>query len=111
MVATISPLEARDIISRGEVDVVDVRDVDEWTAGHIAEARPVPLEVLRGDPQGALPRDSILFVCAKGIRSLTAAKLAERLGFSRLYSLDGGTAGWARAGLPLVAGQWAGDGI
>lgn len=111
MVATISPIEARDIIASGEVDVVDVRDADEWTAGHIPEARLVPLEELRADPDRALKRDSILFVCAKGIRSLTAAKLAERLGFSRLYSLDGGTAGWARAGLPLVAGVWAGDNI
>ncbi|WP_437313588.1 rhodanese-like domain-containing protein [Sorangium sp. So ce385] len=34
-------------------------------------------------------------------RTLTAAKLAERLGFSQLYNLDGGTSGWVKAGLPL----------
>jgi len=112
MVANISPLEARDIIASGQVDVVDVRDADEWTAGHIAEARLVPLEELRADPERALRRRaSILFVCGKGMRSLTAAKLAERLGFSQLYSLEGGTAGWVRAGLPLVVGEWAGDNI
>ena len=102
MVATISAREAADIISSGEVDVVDVRDENEWSAGHIPNARPVPLDKLREDPEKALSRDSIIFVCAKGVRSLTAAKIAERLGFSKLYNVDGGTASWVKAGLPLV---------
>ena len=71
----------------------------------------MPLEELRANPESALKRDSILFVCAKGMRSMTAAKLAERLGFSKLFSLDGGTNAWKSAGLPIVVGQWAGDGI
>lgn len=104
MVATLSPTEALEIISRDEVDVVDVRDEKEWSAGHIPQARLVPLDQLRANPEGSLKRDSIIFVCAKGVRSLTAAKLAERLGFSKLYNLEGGTAGWAKAGLPLVQG-------
>lgn len=104
MVATLSPTEAAEIIGRDDVDVVDVRDEKEWTTGHIPQARLVPLDQLRANPEGALKRDSIIFVCAKGVRSLTAAKLAERLGFSKLYNLEGGTAGWAKAGLPLVAG-------
>lgn len=111
MVETISPEAARDIIARGEVDVIDVRDVDEWTAGHIPDARLVPLDELRADPERALRRDSILFVCAKGMRSVTAAKLAERLGFSKVFSLEGGTAAWSRAGFPMVKGDWVGDGI
>ena len=105
MVATLSPTEAAEMLSRDDVDVVDVRDENEWTNGHIAQARLVPLDQLRADPERALrKRDSILFVCAKGVRSLTAAKLAERLGFSKLYNLEGGTAGWAKAGFPLVQG-------
>lgn len=104
MVANISAREAADIIATDDVDVVDVRDEQEWLTGHIPHARVVPLDQLRADPERALKRDSIIFVCARGMRSLTAAKLAERLGFSKLYSLDGGTAGWAKAGLPLVVG-------
>jgi len=105
MVATIGPREAADIIASDDVAVVDVRDEEEYSSGHIPGARAVPLDQLRADPERTLGRrESILFVCAKGVRSLTAAKLAERLGFSRLYSLEGGTAGWARAGLPLVSG-------
>jgi rhodanese-related sulfurtransferase len=41
-------------------------------------------------------------VCAKGVRSVAAAKLAERLGATRIFSLDGGTGAWARSGRELV---------
>jgi rhodanese-related sulfurtransferase len=46
-------------------------------------------------------------VCAKGARSLTAAKLAERFGYAQIYSLDGGTREWARAGYQLVTDRAA----
>ncbi len=108
MVEAITAEAAADIIATQHVDIVDVRDEDEWVAGHIPGARLVPLDQLRADPEHALAHDSIiLFVCAKGARSLTAAKLAERLGYHHLYSLDGGTKEWARAGLPLVVEQRA----
>jgi len=102
MIQTVKPRDAEALIASGEVDVVDVREVREWSTGHIPGARLVPLEQLRADPGRALPRDNVVFVCAGGSRSLSAAKLAERLGWSRLYSLDGGTSGWAKAGLPLA---------
>lgn len=101
MIQTISPRDADELIKSGEVDVVDVREPREWSVGHVPHARLVPLDQLRADPQRALPRDRVVFVCAKGARSLTAAKLAERLGFNQLYNLDGGTSGWIKAGLPL----------
>jgi rhodanese-related sulfurtransferase len=109
MVDAISPSKAAEIIANQHVDIVDVRDENEWVAGHIPGARLVPLDQLRADPEHTLTHDSIiLFVCAKGARSLTAAKLADRLGgYGHVYSLDGGTKEWARAGLPLVVEQRA----
>jgi rhodanese-related sulfurtransferase len=107
MVESISPQQAAEIIAQQDIDVVDVRDEREFSSGHIPQARPVPLEQLRADPAGALPRDAVIFVCARGVRSLTAAKLAERLGYSKLYSVEGGTSAWAKAGLPLVADRVA----
>ena len=41
------------------------------------------------------------------VRSLTAAKLAERLGYLAVYNVDGGTSACARAGFPLVAARAA----
>ena len=104
MIKTLSPQEAETLISQDGLDVVDVREPREFTGGHIPQARLVPLKQLEADPRGALRRDGVLFVCAKGVRSLTAARVAEALGFSQLYSVAGGTAGWAGAGLPLVQG-------
>jgi len=102
MVVNISPQQAAELITREDVEVVDVRDEAEWSNGHLPRARLVPLDQLRADPENSLGRrESIMFVCAKGVRSLTAAKLAERLGFSKLYNVEGGTAGWVKAGLPL----------
>jgi rhodanese-related sulfurtransferase len=88
----------------GEVDVVDIRDTQEWSDGHIPGARLVPLDDLRADPAKTLPRSNIVFVCGQGLRSLTAAKLADRLGIGKVYSLDGGISNWTRAGLQLVPG-------
>ena len=104
MITTLKPEQARELIARGDLDVVDVRNARDWSNGHIPEARSVPLEALQGDPRGALPRDGVIFVCAKGVRSRAAAKLAEAIGLHRLFDVDGGTLAWAGAGLPLVRG-------
>ena len=103
MIRNVSPSEANSLISQGAVDVVDVREQREWATGHIEGARLVPLGKLKQAPQAELPRDGIMFVCAKGLRSLTAAKVAETAGKTEVYSLDGGTLAWAHAGLPLVS--------
>jgi rhodanese-related sulfurtransferase len=92
------------LLVSGEVDVVDIRDTQEWSDGHIPGARLVPLDDLRADPAKTLPRSNIVFVCGQGLRSLTAAKLADRLGIGKVYSLDGGISNWTRAGLQLVPG-------
>jgi rhodanese-related sulfurtransferase len=100
MVETLNATDAAALLDR--YDVVDVRDENEWNTGHIPGARLVPLGELRTDPDKALPRkDGIIFICAKGVRSLTAAKIAERLGYTTLFNLEGGTIGWAKAGLPI----------
>lgn len=89
-------------MAEGDFDVVDVREPSEWSTGHVPGARLVPLRDLRERPKAALPRDGVIFVCAAGVRSATAARLAVENGLSRVYNLNGGTRGWVRAGLELV---------
>ena len=104
MVLTVTPSQLVGLLATQDVDLIDVRDASEYEAGHVAGARLLPLEVLRADPDAVLARGTTLvFVCAKGVRSLQAAKLAERFGHERVYSLDGGTKQWARSGMQLVA--------
>jgi rhodanese-related sulfurtransferase len=102
MVTSLSPRQAQDLIASTNIDIVDVREPGEWSTGHLPGARLVPLAELRSNPQGALLHDGVIFVCAAGVRSQTAARLAEQLGFNVLYSLTGGTRSWVSAGLPLV---------
>ncbi|MDC0667819.1 rhodanese-like domain-containing protein [Nannocystis radixulma] len=101
----LSPREAEPLVAAGDVDVVDVREPDEWAAGHVPGARLVPLGELRDDPRAKLRGDRVLLVCARGSRSLTAAKLAEQAGLAEVYSLEGGTIAWADAGLPIERPQ------
>ena len=89
-------------MAQGDVEIVDVREPREWSGGHLPGARLVPLDQLRAAPDASLTRDGIIFVCAAGVRSQTAARLAEARGLRKVYSLTGGTRGWANAGLPLV---------
>ncbi len=103
MVETVTTNELADLVSTTDVDLVDVRDEREWLSGHVPGSRNVPLDTLRADPDAYLARNKpIVFICARGVRSLTAAKLAERLGYAAIYSLDGGTSAWSRSGLPVA---------
>ena len=102
MIHAVTPQQAAELISRGNLDLIDVREPQEWSNGHLAGSRLIPLGRLRANPRELLPRDGIIFVCAAGVRSQTAAQVAEAHGLSNLYNLTGGTRGWVQAGLPLV---------
>jgi len=79
MINPIGPEQARELIAQGKLDVGDVREPGEWSSGHLPGSRLVPLGRLRASPRETLPRDGIIFVCAAGIRSQTAAKVAEAI--------------------------------
>lgn len=99
---TIGVADLQELIAKGGVDIIDVREPNEWATGHVPGARHVPLGQLEGDPAKAIPSDDVVFVCAKGGRSARAAKVADGLGRQRVYSVDGGTEAWARAGLAIT---------
>lgn len=100
-VATVTPLEAERLVGGGAV-LLDVREPDEWEAGHAPGAVHVPLGEL-GDRLDQLPRDrQIVCVCHLGGRSEKAAIAMARLGYD-VANLVGGMEAWSAAGLPVVA--------
>jgi rhodanese-related sulfurtransferase len=101
MVANVSPRQAHELIANGLVEVIDVRAAAEWARGHVPGARLLSLDEVREKP-GLLPREGVLFVCAGGVRSQTAARVAVHHGVRRVYNLIGGTLSWIKAGLPLA---------
>src|SRR5438105_1189883 len=99
----VDPAQAKALVAAGDLDVVDVREPHEWAQGHVPGARNVPLNDVLADPRGKLLRERVLFVCARGTRSLTAAKAAEAAGRRDVFTLEGGTLAWQSAGYPLDA--------
>ena len=97
----LSPADAEALLASGGAVLVDVREPHEVAVGRIPGARHVPLRTLAASPRANLEGDRpFLFVCAHGMRSLTACALAERAGLADVYSVDGGTSRWAAEGRP-----------
>jgi rhodanese-related sulfurtransferase len=102
MARTLTPQQANELLSHGDIELIDVREPSEWSGGHIPGARLVPLEQLRAGSKSTLVHDAVIFVCAAGTRSQTAARIAEGWGHAKVYNMSGGIRSWAKAGLPLV---------
>jgi rhodanese-related sulfurtransferase len=103
-VVRLTPCEASHLLAEDDFDLVDVREPQEWVLGHIPGARHVPLGRLMREPGRHLRRDRVIFVCAHGVRSLTAAAVAAHHGYLRVFSMDGGIEEWARSGYPVEQG-------
>lgn len=84
------------------VQVVDVRDPNEWEAGRIEGALHIPVDDL-AERVGELDRDRpVVAVCRSGNRSGRAAEWLREEGFDA-ENLEGGMQAWAEAGLPFTA--------
>lgn len=80
--------------------LIDVREPDEYAAGHVPAARLVPLAAV---PRivADLPRDEPVYViCAVGARSAQAAMFLVQHGVDA-RNVDGGTQAWIAAGYPV----------
>lgn len=90
--------QARALEADGAV-LIDVREADEWIAGHAEAARHIPLGSL--DP-GALPRDvTFVLVCRSGARSGRATRALAAAGLPAV-NLRGGMLAWQVEGQPVV---------
>ncbi|HLT85200.1 MAG TPA: rhodanese-like domain-containing protein [Phototrophicaceae bacterium] len=81
--------------------VLDVREQDEWDAGHIAGATHIPLGELPARLD-ELPEEDLLVVCRSGGRSMRATAWLNHSGFTA-RNLAGGMRSWHEAGLPMTA--------
>ena len=99
--ARISVGESKEMMSRDDVAIIDVREPPEYNAGHVPEAWLIPVATIFAH-RDELPRDKdIVFVCAVGQRSALACEMAAAAGLTRLFNLEGGTEAWIEAGYPV----------
>jgi len=102
LAATVTVAQAAALRDDGAF-VLDVREPEEWAAGHIPGATLIPLGEL-ATRVGELPRDvSIVVVCRSGNRSAQGRDILLGTGFPAVTSLDGGMTDWAAAGMPMEA--------
>lgn len=87
--------------ARGEAfQLVDVREDLEWAEGHVKGARHLGRGVLERDVEKAIPDPGteIVLYCGGGFRSALAADNLQKMGYSRVRSMDGGWKGWVASG-------------
>lgn len=94
------PAYLEDWQGRG-VQLVDVREQDEWDGGRLAGATLLPLGELEARSGELDPSKPTVLVCRSGRRSLAAAEYLKAIGFDCPVSLAGGMLSWAGAGLPV----------
>jgi molybdopterin/thiamine biosynthesis adenylyltransferase len=99
-VEEVDPSEVRQHLGNGVV-LVDVRESEEWDAGHIPGAKHVPRGYLESRIEGAVADRSqrVVIYCASGQRSALAANtLREQLGYENVASMNGGITLWKDRG-------------
>jgi rhodanese-related sulfurtransferase len=95
----VSVQEAADAAASDSVLLLDVREDDEWQAGHAAVAAHMPLSRL---DVSAVPTDRpVIAVCRSGNRSGKAAAALAQAGVD-VVNMAGGMTAWAAAGLSVV---------
>lgn len=91
--------ELRAVVKSGAAAIVDVREPNEYAAGHVPGAISLPLSVF--DP-AALPKGKpVVLVCQAGGRSLKALQAAVAAGVKDIRHYPGGTGGWRGLGEPV----------
>jgi rhodanese-related sulfurtransferase len=100
----ITPADAVQCMNREKGVVIDVCSAAEFAESHIKGAVNVPLDELEGRLAGTVKNKStpLILVCAAGSRSKRAQVVAQKLGYEKVHSLQGGLKAWKEANLPVV---------
>jgi len=85
------------------VTIIDVREEEEWRRGHLPGARHFCKGIIERDIEQAVPDRAthIVLYCGGGFRSALAADNLQKMGYTRVESMDGGWRAWTGASLPV----------
>lgn len=99
--------EAKKLLEKGDAVVVDVRQPDEYTAGHVKGALFVPVDEVISRIDELPKNKKILFICAVGQRSGLACEMAAAMGvpIELLYNIEDGTPTWIGKRYPTSYGM------
>jgi molybdopterin/thiamine biosynthesis adenylyltransferase/rhodanese-related sulfurtransferase len=106
-VQEVDPAEVSEHLGNG-ITLIDVREGEEWDAGHIPGAKHVPRGYLESRVEAAAPNkdDRVVIYCASGQRSALAADtLQQLLGYTNVSSMTGGITLWKDRGYDVEVPQ------
>lgn len=91
------------LLNDDDVVVLDVREANEYSSGHLRDAIHIPVSALnkRISEIEKHKNSKILAYCRSGNRSNTACRLLSKQGFENVNNMSGGIIGWSSANLPL----------
>ena len=94
-----------------ELNHIDVREDNEWEAGHLPAALHLGRGVIERDIEQHFPDfdTELILYCGGGYRSALAAESLQKMGYTNVFSMDGGFRGWSEAGLSVVDESSAAD--
>lgn len=101
---TVTPQQAVLLMNDEETIVVDVREPKEFSEGHIAGARNIPLGKIderAGFELTAHKETPVIVTCQSGTRSSQASKKLVKQGFSKVFEMKGGMTAWGEQNLPI----------
>jgi rhodanese-related sulfurtransferase len=101
--AALSAQQAVRLMNQGAL-VIDLRSKELYDAGHIGDARNVPAAELEAQA-GALKKwrdKSVITYCDNGTDGAGAARTLMKLGFTKVFNLQGGLSAWAKDNLPVA---------
>ncbi|MGL4768594.1 MAG: rhodanese-like domain-containing protein [Formosimonas sp.] len=104
-VSRISPTQASVLIA-ARAQIIDVRPVEAFAAGHIKNAKSLPLSLIEQQlPLLKLKKDKpVILVCERGVSAARAVAVLAKNEFTEVHVLDGGLNAWRDAQMPLVKG-------
>ncbi len=100
----VSLLQATQMINQGKTLVLDVREPAEFAAGHLRDAKNIPLKELpqRLSELEKAKAKNVIVMCQSGARSPKAASVLNKAGFTSVFNLNGGLAAWQAQGMPIA---------
>jgi rhodanese-related sulfurtransferase len=101
--AALSAMQAVRLMNQGAL-VLDLRAKEAFEAGHIADARNVPAAELAGsaDTLKKWRERTVITYCDSGVSGAGAARTLTKLGFTKVFNLDGGLNAWIKDNMPLA---------
>jgi rhodanese-related sulfurtransferase len=95
--------DTRRKLERGQARVIDVREDNEWAAGHVAGAEHMGRGVIERDIIERIPEKNteMVLYCGGGFRSALSADNLQKMGYTNVYSMAGGWRAWKEAGAPV----------